>query len=257
MFGLDDALAGLGEGGGIVVALVVAVLLGLRHATDPDHLTAVSMLILSDERRGVRRAGRLGLSWGVGHGVTLFALGLPLVALGADSLPQSVHRAAEVAIALVIAVLAVRLLVRWRRGYFHAHPHRHGELVHAHPHLHESTSRAPHPAGHEHTHAERLGRTPAGAFGVGLLHGVGGSAGAGILLVGAISRGSEAALALLLFACATAISMAAASTLVGSALTRPSIRHRLRAAVPVLGVASIVFAAWYALGAVETVPYVF
>jgi ABC-type nickel/cobalt efflux system permease component RcnA len=257
MLGLDDTIAGLGRDGGIVVALVVALLLGLRHATDPDHLTAVSMLILSDRPGGVRRAAALGLAWGAGHAVTMCALGLPLVVIGAELLPEWIQRAAEVCIGVVIAALAVRLLVRWRRGYFHSHPHRHGELVHAHPHLHEETSREPHPRVHAHGHRERLGRTPAGAFGVGLLHGVGGSAGAGILLVGAISRGSAAALALVLFAGATAISMAAASTLTGSALTRPSVRQRMRSAVPALGVASLVFAVWYALGALESVPYVF
>ena len=48
------------------MGLVVAVLLGLRHATDPDHLTAVSTLVLSEERGGARQAGILGFAWGLG-----------------------------------------------------------------------------------------------------------------------------------------------------------------------------------------------
>ncbi|MFN8205772.1 MAG: hypothetical protein U0S48_24720, partial [Solirubrobacteraceae bacterium] len=67
---LDDAIAHLGAGGGLWLALLVAVLLGLRHATDPDHLTAVSTLVMSDPRDGSRRAGRLGLAWGLGHATT-------------------------------------------------------------------------------------------------------------------------------------------------------------------------------------------
>ena len=87
MGGLDDALAGLG-GGSVALALLVAVLLGLRHATDPDHLTAVATLIVSDARDGPRRARRLGLAWGLGHALTLFAFGLPVVLVG-DALPRS------------------------------------------------------------------------------------------------------------------------------------------------------------------------
>ena len=71
MFGLDEWIAGLGGNG--LMGLAVALLMGLRHATDPDHLTAVSTLILSDQRDGARRAGALGLAWGLGHATTLLA----------------------------------------------------------------------------------------------------------------------------------------------------------------------------------------
>ena len=59
MVGLGERLAELGAGS-LVLALAVAVLLGLRHATDPDHLTAVATLILGDERHGLRRAAGSG-----------------------------------------------------------------------------------------------------------------------------------------------------------------------------------------------------
>ena len=75
MFGLDEWIASLGGNG--AMALAVAVLLGLRHATDPDHLTAVSALVLSDQRDGARRAGALGLAWGLGHATTLLAVRAP------------------------------------------------------------------------------------------------------------------------------------------------------------------------------------
>src|SRR5215210_7428641 len=106
----------MGDGGTVAIALLVAVLLGLRHATDPDHLTAVSSLILVRARGGSRRAAALGLAWGAGHAVALIALGLPFVLYG-DALPGTVQRAAEIAIGVLIVALAARLLVRWRRGY--------------------------------------------------------------------------------------------------------------------------------------------
>ena len=102
---IDDWIAGLGESGSVAVVLLVAVLLGLRHATDPDHLTAVSTLIVADRRHGTARARRLGLAWGAGHATTLFAFGMPIVLVGAY-LPDSLQRAAEVAIGLIIAALA-------------------------------------------------------------------------------------------------------------------------------------------------------
>jgi ABC-type nickel/cobalt efflux system permease component RcnA len=254
VFGLDEWIAGLGSGGGIVVALLVALLLGLRHATDPDHLTAVSGLVLGERRDGRRAAAVLGLSWGLGHAITLIALGLPFVLWG-DALPERVEQLAEIAIGLLIVGLAVRLLVRWRRGYFHVHPHRHGKLVHAHPHMHERAHEAGHV--HEHSHAEALGRTPLAAFGIGLVHGIGGSAGAGILLVGTIEHRTAAAVALAVFAVATAVAMGLATLGFGLLLSRGAVAARLQSAVPVLGVLGMLFGLWYALGSLEAVPYVF
>src|SRR2546422_5931308 len=110
MTSIDHAIAGLG-GHGAAIAVVLAVLLGLRHATDPDHLTVVSMLVMADAEHGTRRAGRLGLSWGTGHAITLILFGLPVVVLGI-ALPAAVEQAAEVTIGAVIFALAIRLLVR-------------------------------------------------------------------------------------------------------------------------------------------------
>jgi len=241
MPGVDDWLAGLG-GGSVLLALAVAVLLGLRHATDPDHLTAVATLIAGDQRDGPRRARRLGLAWGAGHGLTLFAFGLPVVLVG-HSLPGSAQRVAELAIGAVIVALAVRLLVRWRRGAFHTHVHTHGDVRHAHPHVHEPAH--PHVTEHAHTHAESLGRTPLVAFGIGLVHGAGGSAAAGVLLVSAVG-GAAGAIALALFAAGTALSMALASALFGHVLARGALIERL---VPLLGTFSLLFGVWYAASA--------
>lgn len=246
---LDGWITGLG--GEAALGLVVAVLLGVRHATDPDHLTAVSALILSDDRRGGRLAGTLGLSWGLGHATTLFLCGLPVVLFGVR-LPPAVGRGAEVLVGLLTVALAVRLLQRWRRGYFHAHPHRHGDVRHTHPHVHEHPPVAGHPAAHPHRHAEALGRLPAAAFGIGLVHGIGGSAGVGILLVASIADRVAAVAGVVLFAAATAASMAVVSAAVGYALVRGPLVVRLERLAPAMGVASLVFGVWYALQALAT-----
>lgn len=246
MFGLDELIARLAGSG--AMGFVVALLLGLRHATDPDHLTAVSTLVLSGDRNGARQAGALGLAWGLGHATTLFAFGLPVV-LFRRYLPEPVQRAAEVLIGLMIIGLALRLLLRWRRGYFHTHPHSHGEVRHAHPHVHEEHKAAHAAPVHAHRHAEQLGRTPLAAYGIGLVHGTGGSAMVGVLLVGAATNRTQGVVALLLFAAGTAVSMALVSSAFGYALARGPVARRLAGSVPVLGTASLIFGVWYALGA--------
>jgi cytochrome c biogenesis protein CcdA len=206
------------------------------------------------EQHGGRRAASLGLFWGAGHALTLIALGLPVV-LFEDRLPESVRQAAELAVGVVIAALAARLLLRWQRGYFHAHEHSHGELRHAHPHLHTRGKR--HPAQHDHRHPEPLARTPLAALGIGLVHGVGGSAGASILLVSAVPGEAASTAALAVLAAGTALSMALLSWGFGRALASRPLRRRLRATVPAFGATGLLFGTWYALGALGTVPYAF
>jgi ABC-type nickel/cobalt efflux system permease component RcnA len=240
MFGLDDYLASFSDGTTLVLVIAVAILLGLRHATDPDHLAAVTTLLASTERRA-RDAASLGLAWGAGHALTLFALGVPIVLYRAY-LPETVQRGAETAIGFMIAGLAVWLLVRWRRGAFHAHAHAHPDRSHAHLHSHASDP-------HEHIGS----RTPLGAFAVGLLHGIGGSAGVGILLVSTIDGTALAIGALAILAAFTAISMTLLTTGFGLTLAGRSI-SRL---APALGAASLAFGLWYAMGAQNLLPYYF
>ena len=236
-------------GGGVWAALAAAFLVGLRHATDPDHLTAVATLVLGEERRETRRAGRLGLAWGAGHGMTLLALGIPAVLLG-RVLPEAARSVAEIAVGALIVALAVRLLVRWRRGAFHVHPHRHGDQVHAHPHAHEPAhAGAPGAPPHHHPHESSLGRSPLASFGIGLVHGVGGSAAAGVLVVAAVPGTMAALTAMLVFAAGTATSMAAVSAVVGRLLgTRPA-ANRLETVVPALAALGAAFGVWYAASA--------
>jgi high-affinity nickel permease len=243
----DHWLAGIGHGSGLAIALLAALLLGLRHATDPDHLTAVSTLSLSEDQRGGRRAGVLGLSWGLGHATTLVAFGIPALLLR-KYLPETLDQAAEVLIGFVIIALSVRLLVRWRKGYFHSHAHRHGEQWHVHPHAHEG--RAAHSMDHQHRHAESLGRSPLTAYGIGLVHGLGGSAGVTLLLISAIPNHVEAAVALLIFAVATATSMCLLSAGFGALISSRGLAPRLESAVPLLGLFSLAFGVFYAVAAV-------
>jgi cytochrome c biogenesis protein CcdA len=117
--------------------------------------------------------------------------------------------------------------------------------VHAHPHLHEHAGRRVHPQVHQHRHAEALGRTPLTSFGIGLIHGIGGSAGTGVLLVSAAETTTAGVVALLLFAIGTAVSMTLVTYLLGALLGRGPTRRHVGWLIPVLGLASLCFGVWY------------
>jgi ABC-type nickel/cobalt efflux system permease component RcnA len=237
MFGLDDWIAHFSDGTTLALVVVVAIVLGLRHASDPDHLAAVTTLIAAGRDRAARHAARLGLSWGFGHATSLFAFGLPIV-LFKTYLPEPVHAGAETSVGVMIALLALWLLVRWRRGLFHLH---HGHGV---PHAHSARRRF-------------RTRSPLQAFGIGLVHGLGGSAGVGVLLLASIHDRAVAVAALGLFAFCTALSMAALSTGWGLTLASSPVRASLARVAPVLGCTSLAFGVWYALAALSLAPYYF
>ncbi len=247
MFGFDHWIAGLSDGTALALVVAVAVLLGLRHATDPDHLTAVTTLIASGKERTKQAAARLGFAWGLGHATSLFALGLPIVLFKAY-LPERVQQGAETTIGLVIIALAAWLLVRWRRGLFHLHLHAHDEGLHVHGHSHNGTT---------HPHRLPRGRSPLRAYAIGLVHGIGGSAGVGILLLATIHSHVIAVIALALFAFFTAVSMALLSTGLGMTLTSAPVQRWFGRMAPALGFASLAFGVWYALGALQLAPYYF
>ena len=233
MFGLDDWIAGLSEGASVGVVLFVAVLLGLRHATDPDHIAAMTTLVASGRERAARSAARLGAWWGIGHGVTLVVFGVPIL-LAERYLPERLQQGAETAVAALIVFLGLRLLVRWRHGYFDLHAHLHPDREHRHP-----------------------VRTPLGAFVVGLVHGMGGSAGIGLLLLAAIPSETVAVVSLLLLAIFTAVSMTVVTVGFGLTLTTRPVAALTNGLVPVLGVASLAFGFWYAAAAWSLAPYPF
>jgi hypothetical protein len=233
MFGLDDWIAGLSDGASVAVVLLVGVLLGLRHATDPDHIAAMTTLVASGREKAARSAAGLGAWWGIGHGLTLVAFGIPIL-LAERFVPERVQQGAETAVAVLIVFLAIRLLVRWRHGYFDLHAH-------------------PHPD-RDHRHAAR---TPLGALGVGLVHGIGGSAGVGVLLLATIPSETLAVASLLLLALFTAVSMAIVTAGFGLTLSTRRLAAAPNVVVPALGVASLAFGLWYAAAAWSLATYPF
>jgi ABC-type nickel/cobalt efflux system permease component RcnA len=245
VFGLDDRIASLSDGTTLLVVVLVSIVLGLRHASDPDHLAAVTTLVASGKERAARRAGALGFTWGLGHATSLFAFGLPIVLYRAY-LPAAAQRAAETAVGLLIVGLALWLLVRWRRGAFHTHAHVHDGTSHTHAHTRARS----------HSHPPKS-RSPLGAYAIGVVHGMGGSAGVGVLLLSSIPSHALAVASLALFAFCTALSMGLLSTGWGLTLGTARARRSFARLAPVVGLVSLAFGLWYALGAQSVLPYYF
>jgi ABC-type nickel/cobalt efflux system permease component RcnA len=231
---LDAALTGLFEGASLVVALGIAFALGLRHASDPDHLVAVTSLVAADDG-GTRGATRLGAWWGLGHAATLLVLGVPLIVFK-SALPAWLESGAEKGVGVVIVLLALRVTWKWARGHYRAGSHPHPDDGGSHRHLRRGDT----------THGHVPARTPQQAFGLGLLHGLAGTGAVVVLLLAALPTQLEAGLALAIFAPMTIVSMAACTTAFAWVLTRRWVEPVYRTVlIPVLGLFGLMFGLWY------------
>jgi ABC-type nickel/cobalt efflux system permease component RcnA len=237
---LDGWLTSMFAGAPLLVALGLAFALGLRHASDPDHLVAVTSLVAADDRDS-RAAVRLGAWWGLGHALILIVVGLPLIALKSD-IPGWFADGAEKAVGVVIVLLAGRVTWKWVRGDYRtgAHTHRAAADVPrgAHRHLRREAA-----GEHRHVHVRRPGQ----AFALGLLHGLAGTGAVVVLLIAALPTRLEAAAALAVFAPMTLVSMATLTGMFAWILTRRLVEPVYRAVlIPALGLFGLTFGLWYA-----------
>jgi hypothetical protein len=234
---LDGWLQGLLDSSPLLVALAIALALGLRHASDPDHLVAVTSLVAADGG-DIRGAARLGAWWGTGHAGALIAIGLPLIFFKAG-LPGWLEEGAEKAVGVVILVLAARIVFKWIRGDFRAGRHGHAGPARRGRHRHLRRGED----GDEHDHRVR---TPRQAFGIGLLHGLAGTGAVALLLIAALPTQLVAAAALTVFAPMSAISMMLCTGAFAWLLTRRFVDPIFRTVlIPAFGLFGLMFGAWY------------
>jgi hypothetical protein len=218
----------------LAIALL-GLLLGMRHATDPDHVIAVTT-ILSRERR-LAVAARIGVVWGLGHTITVLIVGAAIIVFKI-AIPARLGLAMEFAVAVVLILLGVGAaasLVRKgaarMRGrspqpddlLVHAHAHTHDGATHVHPHAHVGD----HETNDDVTHLDH--RIPADAlpsfaarrpllrsFAVGLVHGLAGSAAIALLVLSAIPNPLWATLYLAIFCVGTVIGMGLITTAIAT-----------------------------------------
>ena len=209
-------------------AMLLGLLFGIQHATDPDHVVAVATIVARTRRFG---AGALvGAFWGVGHTVTVTAVGVAIAVFHVTVTPR-VALSLEMLVAFMLVGLGVARILWVLRGsdpvpvthLGEPHAHEAGAALHNHPHAHVG-------AVHRHPHAHppaRLLRAlqavgPAQALRsalVGLVHGLAGSAAVALLVLSTI-RGTAAAIAyLLVFGVGTVLGMTAITGLLSLPFT--------------------------------------
>ena len=202
--------------------LMIGFFLGMRHATDPDHVIAVSTIV--SRERSIAKAGLIGILWGCGHTLTIVAVGAAIILFGL-AIPARVGLTMEFSVGLMLILLGVLNLtgaMKWISEKFspahprvtgeHAHLHEHDSHVHFHWHSHDSAA--------EHHGSsltapswlrgpfERLGLFHAlRPLFVGIVHGLAGSAAVALLVLSTIRDPKWAVLYLLIFGVGTIAGM--------------------------------------------------
>lgn len=217
----------------LLAAVGVGFVLGVRHATDPDHVIAVSTIV--SRQRSIRQAGLIGVLWGVGHTITIFCVGAAIILFNL-AIPPRIGLTMELAVGLMLILLGILnltgIMQRFSHRYTPAHGHSdHGSVIHTHPHEHNGIV-------HEHIHGHgpsihmHLDRKPRGPFqntlqrlglyqfirplAVGLVHGLAGSAAVALLVLAEIRDPRWAILYLLVFGIGTIAGMMLITMIIGA-----------------------------------------
>lgn len=152
---------------------ILAVLFGMSHALEADHVAAVSSM--AARQTSVKSIIRTGAVWGLGHTLTLMAVAGGAIVLGA-TLSDRLASWLEFGVGIMLVGLGGQVIYRLGRERVHFHIHRHpaGQAhFHAHSHLGEP-AKAHNPAHHDHNHDHRP--FPVRALAIGMMHGMAGSA---------------------------------------------------------------------------------
>jgi len=211
--------------------IAIGFFLGMRHATDPDHVIAVTTIVSRQNK--ISRAAWTGIFWGVGHTLTIFVVGTAIILFGVV-IPARLGLSMELSVALMLVLLGAMNVAAFMRsarsvpsvesGETHSHPHSHGDYVHTHPHSHAPES---HPHAVDKTPVARMDRL-FGKIGiyrqlrplvVGIVHGLAGSAAVALLVLTTIRDPRWAIAYLLVFGVGTVAGMMLITMSIASAFT--------------------------------------
>jgi ABC-type nickel/cobalt efflux system permease component RcnA len=215
----------------LLTVIGVGFLLGIRHATDPDHVIAVTTIV--SRQRSIRHAGLIGILWGVGHTITILLVGAAIILFNL-AIPPRIGLAMELAVGFMLILLGVLNLTgvtQWVTQRF-TPGHKHEAVIHSHAHTHDGEVHA-HIHGHNpevHMHLDRNG-DPESAFqkalarlglyqllrplAVGLVHGLAGSAAVALLVLTTIREPRWAIVYLLVFGVGTIAGMMLITMMIG------------------------------------------
>ena len=183
-----------------LIVLGLGLLLGLKHATDADHIVAVTTFV--SESKSLWRSCGIGVFWGIGHTLSLALAGFVVIVFKV-SIPGWLETRLEFIVALMLMALGARVLIRTLRGKIELHDHTHkhsGTIWHSHWHVHAGGEP------HEHNHAgwTHLGLRP---MLVGMVHGAAGSAALMLLVLSTIRSPLESFVYILVFGLGSVLGM--------------------------------------------------
>lgn len=215
--------------------LLLGFIIGMRHALDADHISAVATLV-ARKPHSVQESIKIGLSWGIGHTVTLLAVSLIILVNGSE-FSQRMVSVLEWVVGLMLLALGVDLLRRLRKAGVHAHAHQHHNgkhhlHVHRH-HSHELKNSAesgsddtpPIQSKHAHTHHDHQHHLPQWrALVVGVMHGMAGSAALMFIVLGSAPSLWSGLFYVLLFGLGTLVGMASLSFVIAFPLRFSALR---------------------------------
>ena len=243
---MEEQLAQLG----LIAALALGVVLGLKHSLDPDHLVAVSTIV--SEYRNPLRSFWVGVSWGLGHTTTLLLVGVVIIALRL-AIPDRMALLLEFFVGIMLVALGAQVTYRLWKARLHQHLHAHPEQAHQHLHSHtENPGHAP-----EHHRGWGIGKPflRKKSYLVGIVHGLAGSAALTLLVLSSIKSAVAGIAYILLFGLGSVLSMGLVTILISfpivlSANRLPALNRSIQLGV---GALSIVFGVFlmYRIGFVE------
>jgi sulfite exporter TauE/SafE len=182
--------------------LLIGFVLGLQHAIEADHLAAVSTIVA--EKKGLFTASLVGGMWGIGHTVSLFAVGAIVLFLKLQ-ISESVETKLEGIVGGMLVLLGLNGLRKlFSAEKIHVHAHEHGSREHLHIHAH----------GNEPAEASHHRFSPRSIL-IGMVHGLAGSAALMLLVVPTIASPTLALLYILIFGIGSIGGMMAMSFLIG------------------------------------------
>jgi high-affinity nickel-transport protein len=205
---------------GLLSILAVGFFLGMRHATDPDHVIAVTTIV--SNQRNSMRAALIGAFWGVGHTLTIFVVGAGIILFNLE-IPVRIGLSMEFSVAVMLMILGVLNVTGFLRSMpadpththdgetvVHSHPHSHGSVIHSHPHVHQLDGHKPDnvPLGWmDRVFGTSLLYQYLRPFVVGVVHGLAGSAAVALLVLTTIRNVHWAIAYLLIFGVGTIAGM--------------------------------------------------
>jgi ABC-type nickel/cobalt efflux system permease component RcnA len=228
-------------GSGALTALVLGLLLGIKHATDADHVVAVSTIV--SEYRNAWRGLWVGVSWGLGHTTPLLVAGIAILLLKepAAQLYEDYAPFLEFGVGIMLVLLGLQVFWNFRRRGIHVHEHAHEEDPHRHLHTHELESA---PQSHHGFFQPGKPFFRLKSYVVGVAHGLAGSAAVMLVVLtsDAVSSFVVGLLYIFLFGFGTVLSMGAITLLMGIPFSISGRFERVnRVIASVAGVASIFF----------------